>query len=328
MDHAFATPIALLIFNRPEPTSRVFAEIACQKPKRLLIVADGPRESRPGEVVLCQQAREIVGRVDWDCEVSTNFSDVNLGCKQRVASGLDWVFSQVEEAIILEDDCVLHPTAFEYCRQLLDRYRDDPRVMHISCANFTQRRDPNTSYHFSRYPHVWGWASWRRAWQRYDVTMRAWREADDPAQFLRSFEGKSVRRFWKDIWDRVSAGEIDTWDYQWSFACLAHYGLTITPNVNLVSNIGFGVDATHTTDPSSKVNGMQTDALRFPLRHPDDFSVDVEADRIIEKMHYMPPPFWKRSRSAAYRFALKEWQHLQHWRSQHWPHAGNSVGVG
>ena len=169
------TPVAFLVFNRPHTTDKVFSEIAAANPRKLLIVADGPRPDQPGEAERCVAVRAIVDRVDWDCEVLTNYSDINLGCKARISSGLDWVFDTVEEAIVLEDDCLPHPSFFRFCEELLVKYRDDERIAQIGGVNFQSgRRRTNYSYYFSRYAHIWGWATWRRAWRHYDVALKAW----------------------------------------------------------------------------------------------------------------------------------------------------------
>jgi hypothetical protein len=169
------TPVAFLVFNCPDTTIRVFEEIRCARPPKLLVVADGPRADRPGEADKCQAVRAVIETVDWPCEVLKNYSDVNLGCKIRVSSGLDWVFEQVEEAIILEGDCLPHPTFFRFCEELLETYRDDERIGMISGDNFQfGRKRGDASYYFSRYNHIWGWASWRRAWQHYDRNMAIW----------------------------------------------------------------------------------------------------------------------------------------------------------
>ena len=241
------TPVAFLIFNRPELTERVFSAIREAKPSKLLVVADGP--GKPEHVALCEKARDVI-KVDWDCELLTNFSDVNLGCRRRVSTGISWVFSQAEEAIILEDDCLPSPSFFGFCEALLDQYRNDQRVMHIGGSNVQhgQSRTP-FSYYFSRYTHIWGWASWRRAWRHYDVEMRSWLQ--DRELIKNSFPDPIEADFWLNKFDKVHAGEIDTWDFQWVYACWSQSGLAVIPNVNLVSNIGFGLGATHTHEMTS-----------------------------------------------------------------------------
>ena len=273
------TPIAFIIFNRPDVTERVLARIRQARPEKLFIIADGPRSGVPEDAAKCEAARRIVeGGIDWPCEVTRDYAKNNLGCKLRVSSGLDWVFSQVEEAIILEDDCLPNPSFFPFCDELLEKYRDEERVMVVSGNNFQRgkRRTPH-SYYFSKYNHVWGWATWRRAWQHYDVAMTHWPEdkasGDHNSIYLDRFE----KAYWESIFDRVYCGEIDTWDYQWTFACWKRGGLTILPEVNLVENIGFGQDATHTREArgvSPPVSGSITE-----LKHPDIIAVNRKADR-------------------------------------------------
>jgi hypothetical protein len=284
------TPVAMLIFNRPDTTARVFERVRAVRPSTLMVVADGPRADRPGEEERCREAREIVEAVDWPCELLTEYSDANLGCGRRISSGLDWVFERADSAIVLEDDCLPDLTFFRFCEDLLDRYRSDDCVMHISGDNFQSvgrgrlarlldrlRPGGGPSYYFSRYPHVWGWASWSSAWRRYDFEMSAWTSADDKGPFLDRFTDPSERDFWRRTWDAVARGEIDTWDYQWAFACISRGGLSAMPSRNLVSNLGFGEGAHHTVG-SSPLAGLPVGHLRFPLDHPGVVRRDEMAD--------------------------------------------------
>jgi hypothetical protein len=281
-----STPVAMFIYNRADLTRRVFQEIARARPSKLFIVADGPRRDRPGDKARCDAARGVIRSIDWDCEVQTNLAESNMGCGERVSSGLDWVFQNVEEAIILEDDCLPHPTFFRFCEELLKHYRHDSRVMHISGDNFQFGKPRGEgSYYFSRYPHIWGWASWRRAWQHYDVDMRMWASQGNRKDYLDVFTDELERRFWRNTWQSVCEGKIDTWDYQWVFSCVARKGLSVVPNVNLVSNIGFGEDATH-GGGTSIVAHLPGGDLRFPLRHPSRFQWDEKADRETGKLFF------------------------------------------
>jgi len=272
------TSVAFFIFNRPQLAGRVFAEIAAARPTRLFVVADGPRSE--AERTRCEEARRLISEIDWPCEISTNFADTNLGCKRRVSSGLDWVFSQCEEAIILEDDCLPHPTFFRYCAEMLDRYRDDGRVMMISGDNFQfGRQRTRYSYYFSRYSHVWGWASWRRAWRHYDVDIRLWpilRETSWLADVLGDVDAAAC---WRGAFDRVYGGDVDTWDYQWMLACLTRHGFSILPSVNLISNLGHGPDATHGKGGTSRPTNLPSAGMVFPLQHPPDLIWNREADQ-------------------------------------------------
>jgi len=278
------TPVAFFIFNRPHLTQKVFESIRDAKPAMLLVVADGSRSDRAGEAELCAQTRAIIKQVDWRCEVLTNFSEVNLGCKRRVSSGLDWVFDTVEEAIILEDDCLPHATFFSFCKELLERYRYDSRIMAISGDNFQfGRRRTEDSYYFSRYNHCWGWASWRRAWRYYDVEMSLWSTVKQGKWLQDLLEDDRAIQYWTELFEAVSSDRLDTWDYQWTFACWIQHGLTILPTVNLVSNIGFGTGATH-TKVTNQLSNLPNEAIRFPLQHPEFIIQDLEADKRTHRL--------------------------------------------
>ncbi len=260
------TAIALIIFNRPDTTEKVFEAIRQAKPSKLLVVADGPRANRPGEAEKCAATRAIINRVDWECEVLRNFSDVNLGCQKRVVSGLDWVFSEVEEAIILEDDCLPTPSFFHFCQTLLEYYRHDERIMHIGGNNFQPSSRTNYSYYFSKYNHCWGWASWRRAWKYYDVDMKTLQEYKKLGLINSICENVYEETYWIDKFDEALSNLISAWDYQWTYTCWSQNGLSITPNTNLISNIGFGSEATHTRGDSPLANLPTTDI--WEVKHP------------------------------------------------------------
>jgi len=286
MDFQLRTPVAFIIFNRPETTSRVFEEIRKARPPQLLLVADGPRSGHSSDAQQCAEARAIVEQIDWDCEIRKNYSDINLGCRMRVSSGIEWIFGEAEEAIILEDDCLPHPTFFQFCEELLKKYRDDDRIGHIGGVNFQfgRKRTPY-SYYFSRYTHIWGWASWRRAWKNYDVDIRLWPEVRN-GKWLRGVLGeRHLVKYWTRIFDKVYLHGINTWDYQWTFRCWAEDRLAIIPSVNLISNIGFGANATHTMN-QSKFNNMRTEAMKFPLSHPPFIMRNFAADEYTERYHY------------------------------------------
>jgi hypothetical protein len=288
-DFQLTTPIAFLIFNRPDTTARVFEAIRQAKPPKLLVVADGLRPDRADDIEKCKAARAIIDGVDWDCEVLTNYSDVNLGCKSRVSSGLNWVFDTVEEALILEDDCLPHPSFFQFCEELLEYYRHDQRIMVISGDNFQfGRKRTEYSYYFSRYNHIWGWASWRRAWQYYDLKMKLWQEIRD-GSWLESILGETQAvKYWTKIFQTAYDNKVDSWDYGWTFACWIQNGLTILPNVNLVSNIGFGADATHTSRAIQSVVNNPVREMSFPLQHPPFITRHFEADRFTWENIYRP----------------------------------------
>jgi hypothetical protein len=244
---AVEAPVLLIIFNRPDHTRRALSALRRARPKIVLVAADGPRSRE--ESVVCSRAREVVAGIDWDCRLLTNYSDANLGCGIRVHTGVDWALSLYERVIVLEDDCIPEPTFFTFCQELLERYADDERVMHISGNNF-QPSQPTVadSYYFSKYTHAWGWATWRRAWRHFDWALKGWPEWKK-ARLLRSWcDDPYEERYWTEIFDRMHRGAPDVWDYQWTCTCWAQSGLSILPTVNLVSNHGYGPDATHTKD--------------------------------------------------------------------------------
>ena len=276
----FRTPVVFLLFNRPDSTRKVFQRIRGARPPCLLVVADGPRQDRLGEAELCRISRAVIDEVDWPCTVERNFSDENQGCKRRVASGLDWAFTLVKEAIILEDDCLPDPSFFFYCQELLDRYRNDERVMSISGDNFLEVSDSGKeSYRFSHICHIWGWATWRRSWQNYDITMSRWPEFRERGGFRLLFgKHEDMIHAWTQMMERAYNGEVDTWDFQWMFASFVCAGLQILPRKNLIANIGFSVTATHTNDPGSWQANLPIHAADNPLVHPLRVQANCEAD--------------------------------------------------
>lgn len=266
------TAVLLLVFNRPESTEQVFRAIRRQAPRQLFVAQDGARPIA-GELELCQEVRAIVEDVDWECDAQYLMRDENLGCGRAVSEAVTWFFDHVEEGVILEDDCVPTPDFFAYCREVLDRYREDERVWMASGVNLLGRwRTGGASYFFAD-GGVWGWATWRRAWRFMDLHPSEWR---DPARRARA------RQFLgDDLWDavvpeleRVFRGDLDTWDYQWLFVRASHGGAGAVPAVNLVRNVGFGQGATHTIEATSPYARMRTGRLDTPIRHPAGVVVD------------------------------------------------------
>jgi len=279
--------VLMVVFNRPDCTREVFEAVRAARPPRLYITADGPRASRPAEAARCEEVREIASAVDWPCEVKTRFLDKNLGCKRGVSSGIDWFFENEEEGIILEDDVVPVPSFFIYCDELLERYRNDQRVMHIGGDNPIWRKyTPKESYFFSKNALIWGWATWRRAWKHYDVTIRDWPAWRDEGGLKRLAAGDSAfERFWRSTFNAGHRGAHDTWDYQWMFTCWRHNGLCAVPARSQTHNIGFGADATHTTEgiPQHVIDSYP-EALDLPLIHPSAVArSSVEIEKLIEQ---------------------------------------------
>jgi len=288
--HPLKTAVLFLIFNRPDTTKQVFEVIRRAKPPRLYVAADGPRVDKPGEVGKVEQARRIATHVDWDCEVKTLFRDNNLGCRMAVSSAIDWFFKHEEEGIILEDDCLPSQAFFWFCQELLERYRNDERIMVVSGNNFQfGKRRSGFTYYFSRYNHCWGWASWRRAWRYYDKDMENWPFIRDNGYLFDVLQDKRSAKYWARIFETAYRGQVDSWAYRWTFSCWVHNGLTVLPNMNLVSNIGFNGDATHTTGKDNRFAKMTAFELSFPLKHPNWIIRDKRADDYTQKTHFNQP---------------------------------------
>lgn len=288
--HPLKTAVLFLIFNRLDTTKQVFEAIRLARPPRLYIAADGPRDSRLGEDNKVKSVQDyVMEHIDWGCEVKTLFRDKNLGCKYAVSSAIDWFFENEEMGIILEDDCLPHPSFFRFCEELLELYHNDERFGIISGDNFQfGKRRTNDSYYFSRYAHIWGWASWRRTWEKYDVAMKQWpyvKRNDLLSDILRH---KKLVRYWVNIFDDVFNNKIDSWAYQLNFACLINSMFNIMPNNNLISNIGFGDNALHTIK-FNKFSAMPVSGMRFPLLHPNVIIRDVLADGTTERDQFTKP---------------------------------------
>ena len=280
-DRGFSEPILILAFNRPDRVEELIATIRAQQPTDLFLAVDGPRMGNDSDAALVARTQQAVNLIDWPCEVRTRFLTENLGCGKAVSSAIDWFFTEVERGIILEDDVSPGPDFLDFCAELLDFYQDDERVFAISGCNFVPPDvpDQNASYRFSALTHVWGWATWRRAWQHYDFDMRHWRSRLPLGRRWKAM-GADIGgvAYWTAVFDWMRWGKIDTWDYQWTLAQMAAGGLTATSNANLVENVGFRDDATHTVAKPSFVRGIEP--LRSPLVHPQ-IERDLHADRWI-----------------------------------------------
>ena len=273
----FNIPVLFIIFNRPDTTKKVFERISKVRPKTLFIAADGARPEKCGEDEKCKKCREIVNLIDWDCNVFTDFSDQNLGCKKRVSSAITWAFSKVDKLIIIEDDVLPGDGFFEYMEELLLRYANDNRIMMVSGANIgLSEFEECASYGFSRFAYIWGWGTWKRAWRLYDVDVTLWPEAEKKCMLERYFYDSYVVNEYRKYFQMVHNGGIDTWDYQWVFCLLSNSGLCIVPKYNLITNIGFGKEATHTFNEDDPMGNLKIVPMQFPLVHPKMyFPMDV-----------------------------------------------------
>ncbi len=282
MPSNFHTPVLLVVFNRPDTTARVFETIRQAKPQRLYVAADGPRPGRPEEAEKCRRVREIATQVDWACELKTLFAEENRGCGLGPITAFNWFFDQEPEGIVLEDDCLPDLSFFAYCQELLERYRHDTRIMHITGTNLLNgwQRNPAYSYYFSIHPHEWGWASWRRAWKLYDFSIQQFPEIAGQDYLKELYSGKLEYQYRLSKWKQTyGQGPVSWWDYQWVFALHTHHGLAIVPNRNLVQNIGFGAEATHTVSAHDPRGRNPAKAIELPLQHPPFVIRDHVSDK-------------------------------------------------
>ncbi|MEI7473452.1 MAG: nucleotide-diphospho-sugar transferase [bacterium] len=277
--NSFETPILFIIFNNPETTEKVFNEIKKIKPKQLFLYSDGARTTVEGENEKCNKCREIVKNIDWDCDFKINFREDNVGPRIAVSSAINWFFDNVEEGIVLEHDCLPNASFFIFCREMLNHYRNDTRIMHISGNNFKNGKIyGDGSYYFSRIAHIWGFATWKRAWKLYDVEMKAYESFKNSKQIDNIFDGYFVKKHIIKLLDKIAFRNSATWDHQWNFALFSNNGLSINPNVNLIKNIGFGEGAVHCTDTSSKFADMKTEEIN-EIIHPSFILANKKADK-------------------------------------------------
>jgi hypothetical protein len=281
-----STPIAFFIFNRPDKTARVFEAIREARPWQLFIIADGPRNE--DERDRCNAARAVTEQVDWPCEVRRDYAPTNKGCDERIPSGISWVLNQVDRAIILEDDCLPHTDFFDFCDELLERYSQDERVMHISGTNFQHGNRGfkcAESYYFSTIPQTQGWATWRRAWKLFDPSLRELPEIEKSGLLSEIFRDPAVRDHWSYKFNLFRNQILTNWDGRWAFACASHRGYSIVPRVNLISNIGYGPDATHTKNIRSGKANIPVRSIGFPLIHPTTIMPNENADAYEAKYY-------------------------------------------
>jgi hypothetical protein len=289
--HPLNTAVLFLVFNRLDTTKQVFEAIRQAKPPRLYVAADGAREAKSGEEVIVEKVRDyVIQNLDWECEVKTLFREQNLGCKMAVSGAIDWFFENEEMGIILEDDCLPSQSFFWFCEELLERYKDDMGVGMISGDNFQKGiKRGDSDYYFSIYNHIWGWASWANRWKEYDMNLSQLKHAD----FIDDlFDNKKIIKHWKSTFYTMKQGLIDTWDYQWTFTLWSNKQLTILPNINLIENVGFGADATHTTGESEFAN---LKAFEINIKnHPKEIERNFEADKFTSKLMFSQKSIFER----------------------------------
>jgi len=283
---ALTTPVLIIAYRRADTTRRVLEAVRRARPRRLYVACNASRPDRPAEQAQCAEVRSLFDSLDWPCEAHRLFREEHLSARESISGAISWFFKHEPQGIILEDDCVPSPSFFQFAEELLDRYANDQRVGMISGDNFQYgRRRGEASYYFSRYCHIWGWATWRDRWADYDPAMHLWPVCRE--QVLGELENPLQRAYWAKIFDRTQAGHIDTWDYQWLFSSWINHRVNVVPQVNMVSNIGFGEQAHHTRNLTRAAN-MLAQELHFPLKHPGTFLPDREADRYTFSSSYLP----------------------------------------
>lgn len=305
----FETPILLIVFNRPYTAQKVFDEIRKVKPRYLFVAADGPRPDRPDDVLNCANTRKIVEQIDWDCQLQTYFRDENRGCGYGPAEAITWFFTNVDEGIILEDDCLPDSSFFYYCADILVKYRDDPRIAIVSGTNTIRRwKDKQQDYLFSVLPGTWGWATWRRAWEKFDYNATAWNTPEGKEK-VRETLGNDLyfTHFSREFDAYFKETRRDVWDFQWYFCCLYSGSYGIVPTRNLISNVGFDENATHTFSKGDAKAMLPRFSVSIPLRyHP--VKIDRFFDRYLFERTLNP-----RKRSFAKKAVLKTIKTLQNW---------------
>lgn len=278
-DLNFNTPILLIAWRRPKETNEVINSLRKIKPKKLFISCDGAREGNLEEYQKVKKTQEIINNsINWDCDVKTQISDFNLGCKIGVSTAINWFFSYVNEGIIIEDDVIAHIDFFQFCQELLEKYRNDKRIWCISGSNNQNGIiRGSSSYFFSKIPLIWGWATWKDRWAEYDMDLNQWPEAKTSKILENIFTDQLEKQYWENNWELFyKFGKPDTWDYAWVFACVINNGLTIIPNKNLIMNIGFNEEAYHTKwyRETSKVESIGKDLI-----HPKFIICNLEAEK-------------------------------------------------
>ena len=305
----FNVPILMIVFKRLEATKRVFETIKQLQPKKLYISADGARFEVNGEKEKCEEVREyILSSIDWDCEVKTLFQKENLGCGIAPSSAMNWLFENEEMGIILEDDTVPNMDFFRFCKEMLIKYKEDERFGMIGGHNAIDKENCSDTYYFSKYVQTWGWATWRRAWNGYDYGISLWNKLKNTNFIYSIFPEKYIADNYKHIFDQMLDCPKDIWDYQWLFHNLVNDRKTIMPCCNLVSNIGFSSDATHTFDENSPVSNLPHGKLSFPLKHPISFIADNAKDRAFLDLQITKPKqksIFYRAIRKCYRIAKK-----------------------
>ena len=280
-----SVPILFTVFNRKDTAEKVFDQIKRYKPKHLFVAADGPRKHITGEAEKCKEVRDLFNNINWDCELHTLFRDENLGCGVAMSSAISWFFDNVEAGIILEDDCLPDQSFFGFCGELLERYKDDNRIMMISGDNLQNGKVwGEGSYYFSAYPRIWGWATWKRAWEHYDFKLEDYDRKNYASVIDEIALIPNETDFWLDSIEEVLSGRIDSWDYQWVYTVFKQKGLCIVPYVNLVKNLGLNAGS-HIIFKAAELSAIGLGEIGA-LSHPSKIERNLKADKFIAQNEF------------------------------------------
>ncbi len=299
------TPVLLMLFNRPEITRELFKKLREARPAKLFIAANGPRPGVPADVELCAAVRAVFDDIDWECEVHKNFPETNVNMHVRWYTTLDWFFESVDGGIILEDDCIPDLSFFPYCTELLEKYKNEPKVMHVNGSNFQfgrKRGEPGASYYFSKYPHVWGWATWKRAWKAYDDSMASLPMFTERRLIDTAVTSDLEKKYWLRYFESIHAGIRNSCDIKWIYATWLNDGYAVTPNVNMISNIGYGLSAGHTL-VKDKVMEQKTYDIGTLVHPAPVFARNVAADSYTFRSYFYKNLFQKAFYKVAMRIA-------------------------
>jgi len=299
------TPILFLIFKRPDTTKRVFEAIRKAKPEKLFIAADGPRVWKKGEKEKCEEVRKIVENINWKCKVKRLYRNENLGCEKAISGAINWFFEQVDEGIILEDDCLPNQSFFTFCSKMLKKYQKDERVMHIAGSSFLSKNlESNDSYYLSKYIDIWGWATWKRAWKYYDQSMKDWPQIRDKNELGYLFESIWEKFYWQIVFNATFDEKINTWGYKWLYSVWRRGGKCAVPAINLIENIGFGTTSTHVNTNKKRLI-VKASNMKSNLKLLDN-SFSKKAEHYKSKKIIRISPFMDLAQLFYYGFSINK----------------------
>ena len=282
IEHMPKVPVLLLIYNRVDTALTVLEQIKNYKPEILYIASDGPRkEKKDEESIVLKVRNSVLEYIDWECQIETFFREENVGCGIAVHEAINWFFLMNEYGIILEDDCLPLSGFFEFCEEILHKYRNDHRIFEVCGTNLQGGIvRGNDSYYFSRFSSIWGWGTWSRAWKKYDYKMKNYKSFKLSKGIERIFSKSYQVKYWYNLFE--GSNKIDTWDYQWQFTIWDNMGVVVVPNVNLIKNIGFNSSGTHTKKaPGWYYKLINSQKIIIPIKHPSDQRVNEKADQFL-----------------------------------------------